>query len=126
MQHKPVFLKSNRGFLVAVTAKVSNRARMSRYSSKVRQWFRNGESNQLPAFSSIGGYTIIYLTKKDEVVCAKCANDPIGNDIHVQDCGTYDEGPDTACDVCECIIKSSYGDPDNESDENNEDENEVN
>lgn len=101
-------------FLKAMTTKVVDRARMGRYSSKVREMLRDSSDKQLPAFAWPGGYTIIYLTKKDEVVCAKCANDPIAHDIHVQDYGSYDEGPDTTCDVCEASIESSYGDPDAE------------
>jgi hypothetical protein len=78
----------------------------------------------LPAFTSWGAYTLIYLTKEMETLCSDCAttdyfewlyslntcegwqHDP---PVYVQ---TYDEGPDEICAGCNKPIPSSYGDPD--------------
>ena len=65
----------------------------------------------LPQYTSPGSYTILYLTRDGEEVCAKCASvsddatDPIAH------AGVYDEGPTLECSVCACDIESSYGDP---------------
>ena len=80
----------------------------------------------LPRYTSIGCYSLIYLTKDMEVLCSDCAtedyfewlyslntcdgwqHDP---PLYVQ---TYDEGPDEICVSCNKPIESSYGDPDAE------------
>jgi hypothetical protein len=56
-----------------------------------------------------GGYPILYLTKKNEALCADCANDhdcelgePVAMDI-------FYEGDAIACDCCETEIESAYG-----------------
>jgi hypothetical protein len=70
---------------------------------------------QLPAFTSFGCYTLIYLTRANDVLCADCAtaalDDPDEDDKPVI-CGTYDEGPPETCANCNKQIESSYGDPD--------------
>jgi hypothetical protein len=70
-----------------------------------------------PKFAWPGGYTLMYLDERDNVLCAECA------DVHVEEggklnsCGTYDEGPVMYCDECNAEIESSYGDPDEEDEE---------
>lgn len=68
----------------------------------------------LPAFSTVGAYTLAYHTESGETLCAKCAADP-ANDAAF--CDTYYEGPTIYCDGCNAEIESSYGDPDDKSDE---------
>lgn len=79
---------------------------------------------RLPAFTSLGAYTLIYLTEGMDVLCADCATtdylewlyslhnlselwsfDP---PLYVD---TYDEGPDEICAGCNKPIPSSCGDP---------------
>ncbi len=67
------------------------------------------EGDTLPGFSSIGGYTIIYLTRKGQTLCSKCATKNVDEHDPVADAGTYDEGEDLTCDDCEETIESSYG-----------------
>jgi hypothetical protein len=63
----------------------------------------------LPAFSSLGGYTIAYYTKDGETLCAECASEP-DNGAECSD--VYYEGPSEYCAECNKEIESSYGDPD--------------
>ncbi len=81
------------------------------YSDNVES-LRNS-AGDLPHCSSLGGYTLIYLTAKDDVLCADCVNAG-DTDDHVALCDVYWEGPDTYCDECSEPIESSYGDPDAE------------
>ena len=73
---------------------------------------RNAE-DKLPQYSSIGCYTILYLSKASEPLCADCASDP-ENKADV--CGDFAEGAPIECAVCGKQIESSYGDPDAEAD----------
>jgi hypothetical protein len=59
-------------------------------------------------------YTLAYHTESGETLCANCAADP-ANDAAF--CDTYYEGPTIYCDGCNAEIESSYGDPDDKSDE---------
>ena len=72
----------------------------------------------LPAFTSIGCYTLVYYCKGGDVLCAACAskNKREGYEC-VIDVGTYDEGPTLQCDDCNSEIESSYGDPDENENE---------
>lgn len=76
---------------------------------------KRGET--LPCQSSIGGYTIVYYSKRADPFCGKCASK------HTDDCdpisyaGSYDEGPDLECSECGNKIESSYGDPEVEEEE---------
>lgn len=73
------------------------------------------EQGKLPAYAWPGGYPLIYLDKRDRVMCPACANlpkhersncgNPIGGDV-------YWEGPELECDECGEMIQSAYGDPD--------------
>ena len=68
-------------------------------------------ADPLMPFTSIGSYTIVYLDKRNNSLCADCAT-------HARVAGekviasTYDEGPDLDCDECGEVMKASYGDPD--------------
>ncbi|NCC58489.1 MAG: hypothetical protein EOM17_12790 [Synergistales bacterium] len=65
----------------------------------------------LPAYAWPGGYTIVYVTKKDEVLCAQCAT-------HLRKTvawyGTLDEGSPEECCLCSRPLFPSYGDPEGE------------
>ena len=60
--------------------------------------------------SAAHGYPVIYLTDKDNVLCADCAK-------QVQEEGgkvsahVYEEGPTHNCEICDAPLESAYGDP---------------
>ncbi len=68
---------------------------------------------RLPAFTSIGCYTIGYYDlKAGDMLCADCASlERFKVDI-VPD--VYWEGPIEYCTMCNAGIESSYGDPDDQ------------
>lgn len=71
------------------------------------------EDGTLPAYTSVGGYTIVYLTADSLVLCAPCANKPVDEWSNpAVDGDVYWEGPPMECDDCNAAIESSYGDPD--------------
>ncbi len=72
---------------------------------------------ELPSYSSVGGYTIIYYTRSEEPVCGKCATVWDDDTDVVTHVGSYDEGPTVQCCECGTDIASSYGDPDADGDE---------
>jgi hypothetical protein len=65
----------------------------------------------LAAYTSLGGYPLIYVTRDGEIVCAEHAettddSDPVvAVDVHW-------EGEPYACVDCGKQIESAYGDPD--------------
>ena len=65
----------------------------------------------LPSFTSIGCYTIIYVTKNNDCLCGDCATswDKDNEWNPVKTSSTYDEGPDMECNGCANMIESSYG-----------------
>lgn len=67
----------------------------------------NGE---LPKYSSIGGYPLFYVTRENEILCAKCATEYVNEDsentLHGYDINYEDE--DMYCDGG-CKIESAYG-----------------
>jgi len=65
---------------------------------------------KLPAFTSYGSYTLVYVTHRACRLCATCANNNRDNSDPVVDAGPYWEGPTINCDNCDCEIESSYGD----------------
>ncbi len=79
---------------------------------------------RLPACTSIGCYTLVYLTKGTDVLCAECATTDYFEWLYsLNTCdgwqhnppievGPFWEGPDMNCDGCNKVIESSYGDPD--------------
>ena len=78
---------------------------------------------QLPAYSSLGSYPLVYYTREMESLCAECAttdyltwlydlntcdgwqNDP---PVYVD---VYWEGEAEHCTGCNKLIESAYGDP---------------
>ncbi len=78
------------------------------------------DSGKFPAFTSMGGYPIIYLTADDSVMCAACANGENGSEASLEHedkqwrlaaCDIYWEGPAHECEHCNADIESAYGDP---------------
>lgn len=73
---------------------------------------------RFPAFTSVGGYTLVYVADDGEVICADCVNSEAnvhftghGDGWRIDAVGTYDEGPTEYCGNCNAAIESSYGDP---------------
>ena len=80
------------------------------YESVSDCWARHGESRpqrQLPAFTSLGCYPIVYLTARNEPMCAACAsrNEPSEPATH----GVHWEGEPIECEGCSADIESAYG-----------------
>ena len=67
------------------------------------------DTGKLPAFTSLGGYTMAYYTQDGLTVCAPCANKEDTSDPVIAG-DVYWEGPELECD--DCVIESAYGDPD--------------
>ncbi len=67
------------------------------------------EGEKLPSFSSIGGYTIIYYSKKEDPYCGDCASKHDEEHNPILHAGSYDEGADVYCTECGRTIESSYG-----------------
>lgn len=64
------------------------------------------KSGKFPAYAWPGGYPILYLTNKDEVLCPDCANaEP--ESLAASD--VYWEGPSIYCKECNAVIESAYG-----------------
>lgn len=64
----------------------------------------------LPAFSSIGGYPIVYVRNGHETLCPNCAskeNEVLESFIHW-------EGSSHYCEDCNKEIESAYGNPEEE------------
>ena len=74
---------------------------------------RGLDAERLPRFSSVGGYSILYLDAEDNVLCACCASLEGLLDINGH---PFWEGPALDCDECGETIESSYGDPDQDQD----------
>jgi hypothetical protein len=72
---------------------------------------RDHNNGRLPAFTSIGCYTMVYYTAGYNELCAVCADDDDTSDPAV-DYDVYYEGPSLYCTDCGGSIESSYGDPD--------------
>ena len=67
----------------------------------------------LPAFTSVGCYTLAYYTESGDTLCCDCAADPENEATQVD---VYYEGPTQYCEACNAEIESAYGDPDAEED----------
>ena len=63
----------------------------------------------LPPYAWPGGYTVIYGTRKDEVLCFRCATH---NRREVSWYGTHDEGSPEECILCGYPLLPTYRDPD--------------
>jgi hypothetical protein len=75
------------------------------------------ENGKLPAYAWPGGYPITYLTRDGLEICPNCANQEETSDP-VTDGDVYWEGPTITCDDCGREIESAYGDPADDTDEN--------
>lgn len=94
----------------------------------VREMARAAAENyngRLPAYSWPGAYTIIYVTVDFHTICADCANTELiawraDYEYWEANCpivaSPYWEGPVIQCDGCNADIESSYGDPEENSD----------
>ena len=65
--------------------------------------------DKLPQYTTLGGYTILYVTRHGETLCAKCASENTDREDPVTDAGTFDEGEPEHCANCYREIESSYG-----------------
>ena len=83
-------------------------------SDKVYAMMGVERGHSLPSYTSIGSYTIVYLTAHDETVCGKCATRYDDDSDPITFASTYDEGDSLYCAVCEGEIESSYGPLENE------------
>jgi hypothetical protein len=63
------------------------------------------KEGQLPSFTSVGCYTLLYV-KKGVCLCGKCASQEKDEDLQVD---TFDEGDPIPCEECGEDIESSYG-----------------
>ena len=72
-----------------------------------------GEDGKLITWAWPGGYPVLYITKKNEILCPDCANStdpaneedpPIMGFIHY-------EGPPEQCADCGKLTESAYGEP---------------
>lgn len=86
------------------------RWRQSRNWSERMRKALDDHKGKLPAFTSLGSYTMVYYDTDGSEICAKCANNP-DLDLALQDCDVYWEGPTVQCAECNDDIESSYGDP---------------
>ena len=74
-------------------------------------------AGKLAAFTSIGSYPLIYLTREGNCLCAACADEALSDPEEYDPPVSSDvlwEGPPTSCDECGLEIESAYGDPDEE------------
>ena len=72
-------------------------------------------SGKLRAFTFVGSYPLFYLTSKDSIRCASCAND----EEDIASCHVNYESRIT-CDECSEEIESAYGVADDDSEESEE------
>lgn len=66
------------------------------------------QHGSLPAYAWPGGYTLVYVTRKDEILCWRCATH------HRQEVawyGSHDEGSPEECSFCGYPLLPTYGDP---------------
>lgn len=63
----------------------------------------------LPAFTSAGCYPLVYLTKRGNVLCAKCATANDDSDDPTTSGDIHWEGAPLDCDQCSWGIESAYG-----------------
>lgn len=78
---------------------------------------------RLPAFTSLGGYPLVYYTRDMESLCADCATADYFEWLYAISSGeqwaydsptmvhVYWEGPDDTCANCNKPLPSAYGDP---------------
>jgi hypothetical protein len=66
------------------------------------------EAKPLDAFTSIGCYPLLYLTKNNDCLCAACATEVQKQGEQVRG-DVYWEGEPIDCDECGEPIESAYG-----------------
>jgi hypothetical protein len=66
------------------------------------------QHGSLPAYAWPGGYTLIYGTRGDELLCWRCATH---HRREVTWYGTHDEGSPEECGQCGYPLLATYGDP---------------
>jgi hypothetical protein len=81
----------------------------------------------LPRYTSIGAYSIVYFAGDGAEICDDCANGENGSEFRNPDedsldwtligADVYWEGPVIHCAHCNGEIESAYGDPDQEENE---------
>jgi hypothetical protein len=106
----------------AISRKIKRERRESKreIDEQVIDRLRESTSDRsLPKFAWPGGYTLIYLDAEIEILCAECADIYVKEGGKLSAYGTYDEGPTIYCEECNAEIESSYGDPDQEEDQEN-------
>jgi hypothetical protein len=69
------------------------------------------QHGSLPAYAWPGGYTLIYGTRGDELLCWRCATH---HRREVTWYGTHDEGSPEECGQCGYPLLATYGDPEGE------------
>lgn len=67
------------------------------------------EGARLPQYSSIGSQTILYVTKRNDCLCAVCAGKHRDYSNPVVAAGLFEEGDTLQCEECNEDIESSYG-----------------
>ncbi len=90
--------------------------RLRKLREEVRRMVGATAGHPLPRYTSLGSYTILYVTKRGETLCAKCAEADTQEDDPVVGGQVFWEGPSEFCVNCNVEIESSYGDPDNPDD----------
>lgn len=63
----------------------------------------------LQAYTSIGCYPIYYVTRRNECLCAACANNPECDYGPAVLCDVHYEGEPIECAACLADIESAYG-----------------
>lgn len=84
-------------------------------NEEVKEFF-DQESGTLKGYSSIGGYTVLFLDVYNNVYCNTCATDEIESIVKPF---THWEGDSLYCEGCNQELPSEYGNPE-EEDNNNE------
>lgn len=67
----------------------------------------------LPSHTSIGCYPLVYLTLKQNTMCAGCASKHTNEMDPVVEGGIHWEGQNIECSECAGMIESAYGDEEN-------------
>ena len=62
----------------------------------------------LKGYSSIGGYSVIFLDTRNNVLCAACASKQLEE---IEKAFVHWEGAPLACDECSEELESEYGEP---------------
>lgn len=67
------------------------------------------EKPLFPRYTEAGMYDITYLTKREETVCADCANKE-ENRGEISSSFVHWEGPPLHCEECNVVMDAQYGD----------------